>query len=853
VKGGDGAFPVGPGRGPRPDEGGAARVFERIARGARAWMKTPEGDGLGRLERLARAATASVPDPRRADWEKLVSGFASAEDEGKRRARVEGLLRACRLFARGERDRERRATPLGWDDPVDRAEGVGPAVRAKLAEHGVACVADLVWTLPVAWDDLRTPVGVAEALERARACAETLTPAPRQCVRGVVKSASLVPMRGRRAVRVVIEDEGGGSGTIDAWWFFAAHGVLSVAQRGAAVLVVGRVRVREGKRAIAAHPDLVRDEPGVRGVRPRYACGGVPSGTLRRAIADALPRTSPRPDPVPREIAVREGMPEVGPLLDAAHGASAGHTGAPGASDLVGGAAEQTPPEARRALVERLAWVEAFVRVWQRMLAESSWGDARAPVLARDGGAVARLEDALGFALTAAQRRAIDAVARDLDSRVPMRRLLMGDVGTGKTAVALAAAAQCVAAGWQCALLAPTGVLAEQYADAAGVIERALGTRVVRIAAGMRAAERRTALAAATSGEAGLVVGTHALLEADVQLARLGLVIVDEQQRLGVAQRLSLVHKGRRDAGAGAGTDSDGERARATPGDARPHLLSLSATPIPRTLALALRGELATSVLDERPCGRVPVETTVLPRAAIADVVQRARETCARGERVFFVCPRIDDDDDEDDEEQLGAVARAARLGSELAPAAVVVVHGAMPLDERVRAMRAFRRGDAQVLVGTTVVEVGVDVPEATLMVVDGAERFGLAQLHQLRGRVGRGARPGRCVLLHEEPLGDLAARRLETLARTPDGADIARADLALRGAGDLGGTRQSGDALDFAWLDPSDPPRWIERIETDARAILARDARLTAPEHRALSLAVRRFAVQLAVREEAG
>jgi ATP-dependent DNA helicase RecG len=787
-------------------------------------MKAPEGDALARLEGLARAATANVPDPRRADWEKLVEGFALAETEPKRRARVEGLVRACRLFARDERDRTRRATPLAWDDTVNRAEGVGPAVGAKLGEQGVACVADLLWTLPVAWDDLRAPVGVAAALERARASAQDpLLPAPRQCVRGVVKSATLVPMRGRRAVRVVIEEEGG-HGTIDAWWFFAAHGVLSVAQRGAAVLLVGRVRVREGKRAMVPHPDLMRDEPAVRGVRPRYACGGVPSGTLRRAIADVLPRTAPPPDPVPHEIAAREGMPGVAPLLDAVHCAGASSAAAP----------DRAPDEARRALVERLAWVEAFVRVWQRMMAESSWGDARAPVLARDGSAVARLEAALGFALTAAQRRAIDSVARDLDSRVPMRRLLMGDVGTGKTAVALAAAAQCVAAGWQCALLAPTGVLAEQYADAAAVIERALGTRVVRIAAGMRAAERREALAAAISGAAGLVVGTHALLEADVELARLGLVVVDEQQRLGVAQRLSLVRKGRRH-------------------ETRPHLLSLSATPIPRTLALALRGELATSVLDERPRGRLPVETTVLPRAAFADVLTQAREACARGERVFFVCPRIDDDDDEEEEQQLGAVARAERLRGDLSPAAVVVVHGAMPPEHRVRAMRAFRRGEAQVLVGTTVVEVGVDVPEATLMVVEGAERFGLAQLHQLRGRVGRGARPGRCVLLHDEPLGDLAAQRLETLARTSDGADIARADLALRGSGDLGGTRQSGDALDFAWLDPGDPPRWIERVESDARALLARDAGLLAPEHRALALAVRRFAVQLAVREEAG
>jgi ATP-dependent DNA helicase RecG len=267
-------------------------------------------------------------------------------------------------------------------------------------------------------------------------------------------------------------------------------------------------------------------------------------------------------------------------------------------------------------------------------------------------------------------------------------------------------------------------------------------------------------------------------------------------------------------------------------------------------MALALRGELATSVLDERPRGRAPVRTELCPRSDGARWLHAMREACARGERAFFVCPRIEDDDEE---EQLGATAHAARLAAQLTPARVTVVHGAMPAAERARAMRDFRRGDAQVLVGTTVIEVGIDVPEATVMVVDGADRFGLAQLHQLRGRVGRGDRPGTCLLVHEEPVLDLARRRLETLARTADGAEIARADLTLRGAGELGGTRQSGAVEDFEWLDPSDPPAWIERIEEDARALLSRDPQLCAPEHRALALAVRRFAVTLAVREEAG
>ena len=671
---------------------------------------------------------------------------------------------------------------------------------------------DLVWTLPVGWDDLRAPVGVGEAIAVAREAEATLAPAPRLCVRGTVKSATLVPMRGRRAVRVVLVDDDGKT-SLDAWWFYAAHGVLALARSGAACLAVGRVRVRDRKRPMVAHPDLLRDEPASRGIRPRYPALGIAPGMLRRAVADAVARTSPTPDPVPADIVAREALPEAEPLLRVVHGASY----------------DVAPEAARRALAERLAWVEAFTRVWQRALAEGSSGGARAPALPRDDQAVGRFVEALGFPLTGAQRRAVEAIARDLATSSPMRRLLLGDVGTGKTAVALAAAAQCVSAGYQCALLVPTGVLAEQYMDASAPLARALGVRVERIAAGMRAAERRAALEAIASGSAAVAVGTHALLQEGVVFARLGLVVVDEQQRLGVAQRLSLVRKGER---------------------TRPHLLSLSATPIPRTMALALRGELATSVLDERPRGRAPVETELCPRGDTPRWLEAMRAACARGERAFFVCPRIEDDEEE---EELGAVAHGARLSRELAPARVVVVHGAMPAAERSRAMGAFRRGEAQVLVGTTVIEVGLDVPEATLMVVDGAERFGLAQLHQIRGRVGRGERPGRCLLVHEEPLLDLARRRLETVARTTDGTEIARADLALRGAGDLGGTRQSGVVEDFTWLDPQHPPAWIERIEQDARAILARDPALAAPEHRALAMAARRFAVSLAVREEAG
>jgi ATP-dependent DNA helicase RecG len=711
-----------------------------------------------------------------------------------------------------------KGSSLAWTDPVERAAGLGPASAEKLAKHGVRCVADLVWTLPSGWDDLRSPVSVREAIGRARAAEASLEPAPRQCVRALVQGGRFVPMRGRRAVRVVLADESEPAATIEAWWFFAAHGVLEAAKPGVVCLLLGRVRIT-GKRARAAHPELIvaKAAQAEEGLRTRYPAFGVAPGLLRRALRDVIARSESLPDPVPAEVTAREGMSPAGPLLRAVHGQS-----------------DSLPEAARRALGERLAWVEAFALVWQRKRAEAAWGGARAPALGQwDAEAAARLERELGFVLTGAQRRAVDSIAAELRSTAPMRRLLLGDVGTGKTAVALAAAAQCVLSGFQCALLAPTSVLADQYRTAIAPLERATGARTVTVVSAMKAAERRDALQAAASGKAEVVVGTHALLEGDVAFARLGLVVVDEQQRFGVAQRLSLVRKGE-----GAAT--------------RPHLLSLTATPIPRTLALALRGELAMSVLDERPEGRSAVRTELVPRRELPAIVRRIREACAKGERSFFVCPRIEDDD-ADGEEDGGVVAQAERLGAELPGVGVAVVHGALKPAARTEAMRAFRRGEAQVLVGTTVVEVGVDVPEATLMVVAGAERFGLAQLHQLRGRVGRGERPGTCILVHDEPLVDLARQRLETIARTTDGAEIARADLALRGAGDLGGVRQSGAAEELEWLDPVDPPAWIERVDGDVRALLARDPELRAPEHLALAIALRRVVAALAVREEAG
>ena len=816
--------------------------FAPLLRMARAWLVAPEARTPAQLEALVargRDASPAVPEERRSDWEKLLGGLAQAsgqhngQDDEKTVARVEGYVRACTLFRKKQRAaaaRDARAArppkapvPTTPFDTVDRLPGFGPSARVALAEHGLRTVTDLVWLSPAAWDDLREPVPLASAVAAARGTYEATGGALRPVrvvVSAIVKSCGVVPIRGRRSVRVVLQDENDPKCTLHAFWFFMAHGVLASAKPGAKVIVVGRIKAEPRKPARMAHPELFADVPETRIVRARYPRLGPPEVTMRKAILHAL-ASGVAPDPVPARVAARETMPDEATVLLEIHAA----TCLP-ASDA-----------ARRGFVERLAWTEAFTRAWERLKADEGAGGA--PVLPRRSDLVRALEAELGFTFTKGQRDAIEVVGKDLEEPRPMRRLLLGDVGTGKTAVALAAAAQCVAAGFQVAILAPTSVLAEQYVDAVRPLERALGLRVAFVAAGTPAAARRSAEEAIRTGAAQVAIGTHALLGEGISIPKLGLVVVDEQQRLGVAQRLALVRKG------GKGMAQ------------RPHLLTLSATPIPRTLALALRGELATSTLRERPAGRLPVATELAAASKVESVIARVEQACARGERVFWIVPRIeaDPDDEEDDDPLATAVERRELLAVALSDTkrSVMLLHGGMSAVDKRETMQAFRRGAADVLVGTTVVEVGVDVPEATLIVVEDAQRFGLAQLHQLRGRVGRGARPGECILLHGEPLEGFAKARLTALTALSTGEEVARADLELRGAGDLGGTRQHGVEDELLYLTAGVTYPWLERIEADARAIAKADPALAGEEHRVLGSLVARFGHAIAVREEAG
>lgn len=423
-----------------------------------------------------------------------------------------------------------------------------------------------------------------------------------------------------------------------------------------------------------------------------------------------------------------------------------------------------------------------------------------APKLGDSGALVAQLLASLPFALTGAQSRALEEINRDLGQRHPMQRLLQGDVGSGKTIVAALACARAIANGYQAVLMAPTEILAEQHFRKIDAMLTPLGVQTAWLMGSLKSKAKRTALESASNGAAQLIVGTHALFQADVAFKKLGLVVIDEQHRFGVDQRLALRGKGTR-------------------GTVQPHQLMMSATPIPRTLAMSFFADLDVSVIDELPPGRSPVVTKLVSDARREEVVARIRAACRDGAQAYWVCPLIE----ESEVLQLQtAVDTFAHLEATFPEFRVGLVHGRLAPAEKAAMMEAFTCGAIQLLVATTVIEVGVDVPNATLIVIENAERMGLSQLHQLRGRVGRGAQQSTCILLFQNPLSETARARLKIIYENTDGFEIARQDLALRGAGEFLGARQSGaPMLRFADLeldvDLLEAARtWAERLLKD-------------------------------------
>ena len=490
---------------------------------------------------------------------------------------------------------------------------------------------------------------------------------------------------------------------------------------------------------------------------------------------------------------------------------------------------------------QRLKAEELLAQQLSQLEARRAREHLRAPVLrAERGGVHEQLLAVLPFQLTGAQRRVGEEIARDLGRVQPMHRLLQGDVGSGKTVVAALAACIAIDAGWQCALMAPTEILAEQHfaklVDWLAPLLQARGQRVAWLTGSQKKKARGEMLAAIASGEAALVVGTHAVIQEQVKFQKLGLAIIDEQHRFGVAQRLALRQKltdaggalllppageGRGEGKASLASGQPLTPALSPEGRGRqmatePHLLMMSATPIPRTLAMSYYADLDVSTLDELPPGRTPVVTKLLAEHRRGEVIERIRGQIAEGRQVYWVCPLIEESEALD---LRNATETHAELSETLPNQMIGLLHSRMPPAEKKAVMALFAAGEMPVLVSTTVIEVGVDVPNASLMVIEHAERFGLSQLHQLRGRVGRGAAASACVLLYSAPdggrLGETARARLKAMAETSDGFEIARRDLEIRGPGEFLGARQSGAALlRFADLaDDSALLQWARRV----------------------------------------
>jgi ATP-dependent DNA helicase RecG len=615
----------------------------------------------------------------------------------------------------------------------------------------------------------------------------------------VSAGAETTPRSRRRVFRAVLADE---SGRVTALWFhFRAPHLRALLIPGSRLLVHGAVARSPGGREIL-HPEL---EPVGRDgerlgpvIRPVYpATEGLAQATLRalvrRALAASLPGLE---DPLPPVLRERLGLAGLAESLTALH--------TPGGDADLASLEEGSSPAHRR-----LAFDDLFALQLRLALARKRHegaGQRRSRGL--PAGLFERFRARLPFALTAAQERVCREILADLTGGRPMQRLLQGDVGSGKTIVAALAALAACAAGGQVALLAPTALLAEQHHRVFAALAARLGIRPVLLTAGVARERRGPILAGLADGSVRFVVGTHALLGEQVRFARLTLAIVDEQHRFGVRQRLRLRGKGE-----------------------APDLLVMTATPIPRTLALALYGDLDLSVIDELPPGRRRVSTRVTGEEGRQAAWELVRGELARGRRVYVVCPLAEAGGQED---TLAAVRVAARLRSLFPGTAVGLVHGRMAPEERARQLERFRSGAAPLLAATTVVEVGLDVPEATVMVVERAERFGLSQLHQLRGRVGRGQDPAHCLLFAGPGAAPGARERLAVLARTADGFAVAEADLAARGPGQLAGTRQAGLAgrcLAAAVRDG----RLLEVARAEARALLAADPELASPRHAGL------------------
>jgi ATP-dependent DNA helicase RecG len=684
--------------------------------------------------------------------------------------------------------------PSALDVSIQALDGVGPKLAEAAAEAGIHTVGDVLLRFPHAHRDRTVrPLAEIELGEQGTVLVEVLGSKPR-------------PFRKRR-LSITSVKVGDDSGHIRATWFNQPW-VADKLETRARLLLTGKLDKRglvvgewelvaagggEGEGPRTDQPDRPQDPPPRQDPRPGALTPVHPATEALKAQrirdwAEQACRWAPNAiEGLPAELRARRRLAGVGEAIRAAHFPASREEG------------EQA--------LERIAFEELFLHQALLTTRKRSHRTARpAPRFGAPGELVGRWIDSLPFEPTGDQLRAFDEIDGDLDSGEPMQRLLMGEVGSGKTVVALYSMLRALEAGYQAALMAPTETLAEQHAVTLG---RLLAEEAIPFAllTGATTAKVRTqALNQLASGELGIIVGTHALIEPAVEFARLGLCVVDEQHRFGVAQRRAL--------------DSKGVRGMA------PHVLHMTATPIPRTLSLTAYGDLDTTALHELPAGRQPVETRLVSEEQRGEAFEFIRRRLREGRQAYVVCPLV-----EESEKQPGKAAEveAERLRSgELRDFQVGVLHGQMPSAAKAEAMRGFAAGETDVLVATTVIEVGIDVGNATVMVIEGAERFGVSQLHQLRGRVGRGAHASQCLLFAEEA-GQMAHRRLRAIAEERDGFKLAEVDLSLRGEGEILGTRQSGLPR-FAVAElPEDTPTLVAARE-EVLTLLRRHGSLADP-----------------------
>lgn len=651
-------------------------------------------------------------------------------------------------------------------------DGVGPKTADHLGNLGVSRPRDLLLTLPVSGVDRAVKASVRQAVPPATVTVEVL-----------VQHHIPAPAKGR-PYRVVVED----AETVFHLVFFHARGdylkrVLPVGERR---IVSGKIEMYDGTVQMS-HPDhivlpsQVGEIPSFEPVYPLTA--GITQKLMFKATRSVCTMAPDVPEWIDRGLMTQKGWPTWQGAVRAAH------------------APETTLDLSAEAKVrQRLAYDELFAHQMTLALARATARRAKGRENTVTGTLQQRVLAALPYAPTNAQTRAVGEILADMAAPVRMNRLLQGDVGAGKTLVALMALLAAVEAGGQGVMMAPTEILARQHLDSLRPLAEQAGVVLELLTGRDKGSERRAKLAALAKGDIQILVGTHAVFQADVEFADLRLAIIDEQHRFGVAQRMELGAKGQ-----------------------AVDVLVMTATPIPRSLSLAQYGDMDVSILDEKPPGRTPVKTVLVSTSRMDEVVEKLRGAITEGRQAYWVCPLVEESEVSD---MTAAEERVKRLRAALGDDKVGLVHGQMPPADKDAAMARFVAGDTKVLVSTTVIEVGVNVPNASIMVIERAENFGLAQLHQLRGRVGRGAAASTCLLMYQAPLSQTGQRRLEILRETEDGFRISEEDLAMRGAGDMIGTAQSGLPR-FRIADLERQPGLMQLAQTDARKLLLDDPTL--------------------------